>query len=160
RFALEGKVFQFKALVMGASPAPYLHQQLMNVICRHLRTKGIVVSCYLDNFWITAPTQQKCQHHMDTLVALLRKLGWIVPTKKIVSPSQRLEHLGHIWDSVKMEVSIPAKRLHSLKKEAWSLIRNTKATARQLGRVIGRLISMSLAVFPARLFCRMTLVHQ
>ena len=61
---------------------------MMEQRCFH----NIVV--YLDDFWVSAATYEECSVAMDTLLKLLRSLGFHINWSKVEGPAQVITFLG------------------------------------------------------------------
>ena len=51
---------------------------------------GYTVICYLDDFLIEAQSQHRCLQAMQTLIRLLRRLGFAISWKKTEGLSQNM----------------------------------------------------------------------
>ena len=69
--------------------------------------------------------------------------------KTTQEPTQRIEFLGFIIDSIKMTLSISRVKQNNLISECKKLLTDPLTTVRNLSHVIGLMMSMSLAVLPA-----------
>ena len=75
---------------------------------------GLNVVNYLDDFITVAPSMVECNVARDTIVNVLRFLGFHVAYEKLVSPSQIVTYLGIVIDSVRMELRLPDGKLRKL----------------------------------------------
>ena len=66
-----------------------------------------------------------------------------------VEPSQIIDFLGFIVDSLKRELRLPQAKLTQIRQEAHSLLRREYASARNLAQLLGKMSAAVLAVHPA-----------
>ena len=103
------------ALSFGLRCAPFIFTQLTEFVIRCMKRRGIDnVFGYLDDFIIVADTVEECTRRQGILIGLLRRLGFRIAWKKLISPSTCVQYLGLIINSVKMEVSLPQNKLNKL----------------------------------------------
>ena len=71
-----------------------------------------------------------------------------------MTPVQEIEFLGMIVNSKEMTISLPQKKIQSIKQMCQDLYQNPETTVSELTKVLGHLASKILAVIPAKLHCR------
>ena len=105
-----------------------------------LRAAGVPCSVYMDDFICAGATREECQQHLDTMLAVLRRLGWRVSTDKIVPPSQCAPWLGYILDTAAGTISLSATRRTELRALAAECLRKARACdTRKLETLVGKL---------------------
>eukprot|EP00111_Clytia_hemisphaerica_P012350 TCONS_00036275-protein len=114
--------------------------------------KDVVV--YLDDFIVIGKTQEECEAAYMTLRSLLLELGFTISPSKLVPPCQKLVFLGVEIDTVKLTLSLSAKKLAYLKVFLQSFRSKTRTTKRQLQQLAGRLNWACKVVFGGRTFLR------
>ena len=82
RFHLQGRSYQFKALPFDLSTAPMEFTVMAKEVTLMALQRGIRIYQYLDDWLVRATSHQTCLQHTQTLVALCRKLGWLVNKEK------------------------------------------------------------------------------
>jgi hypothetical protein len=96
----EGTTFADCALSFGLRAAPPIFDRITQAIVRRLKAMGIrVVLGYIDDFWVCAPTAEKCCLAYECVIAFLTTLGFVVNLSKCVPPTMRLIFLGFELDS-------------------------------------------------------------
>ena len=66
---------------------------------------------YMDDTYLQGDLVSACQHNVDDTVSLLQTLGFnINGTKSVLTPTQTLEFLGFILDSVHMTITLMPRR--------------------------------------------------
>lgn len=140
-------------LCFGLKCAPFVFSQLSNFIVRCLYRRGITgVINYLDDFICVGQTEKECRYVQRVLIHLLHYLGFAVAWKKCTSPSTNTRYLGILFDSLTMQISLPAEKLDSLYSELAFFENRTRATVRQIQRLCGILSHCSKVVRGGRTF--------
>ena len=86
---------------------------------------------------------------------MLEALGFLVNFKKsVVRPSQEIEYLGFLINSVQKQIKLPPNKLNQIKREARQLLAQARVSARALAKFIGKLSAAILAIHPAPLHYR------
>ena len=102
RFKWEGTLSEFLCLRFGLGSAPLIFTKLMKVPISLLRCLSICLIIYLDDMLIMARSVQELIFHRDTVIYLLQNLGFVLNLKKsVLEPSQKMEFLGMVIDSMK-----------------------------------------------------------
>ena len=79
----------------GSRLARGIFYRLKQAVKRMIIRRGVTaVVVYLDDFFICAPTLNECIVAMNTLVALLRRLGFSINWDKVIDPTRCLPFLG------------------------------------------------------------------
>ena len=94
-----------------------------------------------------------------TLIFLFQQLGFVINLKKsVLTPTQLIEFLGLMIDSVTMSLSLPEKKVVNLMQKCQNLIQNPQTTVGEAASLIGSLCSTAQAVLPA--FLQMRYIQQ
>jgi hypothetical protein len=96
RFIWRGTSYQFRSCPFGLLPAPSTFTRLTRPILHWYRLQGMRVIFFLDD-----------------LLILTRSL--INLKKSDLTPSQSFQHLGLLWNSAKMTVSLPPEKVSDLR---------------------------------------------
>ena len=67
---------------------------------------------------------------------------------------QEIEFMGMIVNLKEMTISLPQKKLQSIKQVCQDLYQNPETTVLELTKVLGHLTSTISAILPAKLHCR------
>ena len=74
-------------------------------------------------------------------------MGFYINVKNSVfTPTQRLEYLGNVTDSVSMTVTLPDRRREKIVQSCTRLCHRRRDTIRNVAKVIGYLVAAVLAV--------------
>jgi hypothetical protein len=157
-FEFEGKVYSWQQLFFGLSPAPYIFTMILRDIARKWRFDGIILVHYLDDFCLFASSYSVCLQQMQRVRRDLEDLGFVInEIKSQLEPVQELEFLGYEVNTVNVPTfTVPQSRLDKL---VGCLLKLSSAgrepvPVRKVASVAGQILSMSLALSPARLFTR------
>jgi len=96
----------FSFLIFGSTLFYKMHR--FTKIAAFLRRQGIRLVVYLDDMLIMNLSKDRTKVDVDTVVELLQSLGFLINWEKsIVEPSQIIEYLGLVIDSVRLSFSLP-----------------------------------------------------
>ena len=109
---------------------------------------------YLDDFLVFGDSFEECQLAQKELIGILISLGFHIAWKKCSTPSTVTQYLGIIFDSIAMEMSLPEGKLCKLHQELSFFTNKTRATKRQLQRLVGILSHCAKVVRGGRTFSR------
>ena len=103
--------YQFTRMIFGLSTAPAIWQYAMDRVCDYLRSLGLNIIVYLDDFLLISSSLASCTSELATLYDELGSLGLSVNMKKTLGPAQSLHYLGLEIDSSSMELRVPDYKL-------------------------------------------------
>jgi hypothetical protein len=89
------------SLPFGVRSAVPLFDRLTQAIIRKVRRlEGIAAALgYIDDFWVSAETEEECLRAYNRLIELLLDLGFVVNRNKCVPTTTRITFLGIELDS-------------------------------------------------------------
>ena len=70
-FEFEGKVYTWRQLFFGLSPAPYIFTMILRDVAKRWRFDGIFLIHYLDAFGVFAPTRELCLQQLTRCCKLV-----------------------------------------------------------------------------------------
>ena len=152
-FEWKGQNYVFVVLPFGLSAAPYLFTKLMRPLVRFWRARGIKAIMYLDDGICSVEGKKEADLASQFVQDTLNKAGLVVNDKKSSwNPSHCMTWLGFDVDLSHGCISVPEKRLSQLHK-----LLNDKGTeeylaAKQIASLVGKIISMSMALGPIARF--------
>lgn len=128
-------------MMFGSRLAPYSFSILSTAVSHIMGTNGhpgIIV--YLDDFLVTATTFQQCLDSMNTLLSLLRALGFAINYSKVIGPAQSLTFLGVQFDTVPFVASLPRDKMAKLLTLLRATLARKSVTKKGLQQVAGKLV--------------------
>ena len=129
--------YQFTCLPQGLTSAPRIFTKIIRVILTFLRCQTIRISAWLDDFLLAAHSKQLCEEHSFTTIRTFEELGFIPNIEKSqLTPSQKLLHLGLIWDTLEFSVSIPKDKILAVKRKC-TIALSYRVTVRFLSSILG-----------------------
>ncbi|CAG8666739.1 12095_t:CDS:2 [Cetraspora pellucida] len=100
-------------------------------------------------------TKLETMKHLDTTINLLTSLGFAINWEKSkLIPSKSIEFLGFTICSSKMTISLPHHKVKEVIRECKLTLVKPTIHIRKLASLIGKLITTTNAIFPARLMTR------
>ena len=146
KFQWAGKTYMYIVLPFGISSAPRKFTKVLKPILAFLRSQGVIILMYIDDGWTMALTYAACYQQISHVMSTFSRFGFLINIKKSRPiPSQRVQSLGFLIDSVRMVVLLPPDKTARVISFCHSMLSAVSFTARQLASFIGVLVS----VFPA-----------
>lgn len=148
--------YVFTVLPFGLATAPYTFTKLLRPLVRYWRQQGIRVILYLDDGVVAVEHEVEAKKTSMLVQNDLIRAGFVINiAKSNLEPARRRTWLGFNIDLEKGCVSVPTAKVESLKLLIRQVASRKFVSARQLASVIGKIISMALAMGPvARLMTR------
>ena len=147
RFTWRGGHFRFTCLPQGFSPAPRIFTKLLKPIFSYFRSVGIITIHYLDDFLFLSDSAESLTLIVDYVLSTLDSLGLTINFgKSCLIPTQRIEFLGFILDSVSMSVSLTRSKQEKIYGLGSSLLKKVSVTIRDLAVFIGNVVAASYGV--------------
>ena len=140
KFVWEGNYFNFTRLPNGLASAPRLFTKVLKPVFANLWAQG------RSHWWFLPHWVQLCslwgKHCSDSQYDLFLKLGFVIhPTKSVLVPTQELEFLGFILNSVSMTIRLPPVKAAIVQQACENLPNKDNPTIRAVGSVIGLIVS-------------------
>ena len=111
---------------------------------------GVHMIVYIDDILLMGDFPNQVESHLEALVFILTNLGFIINVpKSVTTPTQIIEFLGLVVNSISLHLSLPGVKLHHIRMEVKQLLQKEQVTECQLAQIIGKLNSASQAVLPA-----------
>ena len=155
-FLWDGKCYVYCVPPFGPGPAPRVFTKITKPILVHIR-QNLVTRCVLclDDLPIFRRTKTDCLQKAKKVMTLLQELGFTINIKKsILEPTQQIESLGLILDSIPMKVFLPEPKLSDLIESCQAILSMTSLIAMSLASLQGKMSSCLHAVLPAPTFYR------
>ena len=129
--------YQFTCMPQGLHSAPRIFTKVMRVVLSFLRGRGIRIAAWIDDFFIASSSHALCREHTFLTFRTFEELGFLPNVAKShLVPTQRLCHLGLVWDSVDFSVSIPSDKISAVKRKS-SVALSSQVSVRFLSTILG-----------------------
>ena len=152
-FSWQGAYYVFTVLPFGLSTACYMFTKLLRPLVSYWRGQGIRIVVYLDDGLGAAVGEANASRASGIVCATLEQAGFQANFKKSVwQPTQRLQWLGFVLDLAQGQVEVPQEKIVKLLDMLRQAVLKPSLSARFLASIVGRIISMGLAVGPVSRF--------
>lgn len=159
-FEFESQRYQFEVLPFGMTSSPRIFSKILRPVITHLRSSGVRILSYLDDIFICASSYALLKEHIKICLDLLISLGYSPNYEKSsLNPSHELLHLGFLWNSSSMTVSVPTEKTRKTQNFASRLL-SSSPTLRELSSFVGLLVSLRPAFSLAPLHYRQLQLQQ
>ena len=157
---MDGMLVSFRALPFGLSTAPRIFTKVMRVFVGAIRSRGIRVLPYIDDFLLLASSRERAFRQRAFVEELINRLGLTRNVEKgYWEPTQDLIHLGVGIDTSRAIFYVPPWKFATLKGASRNLLVYAKAhrrwvSVRRLANIVGPAMSLYLAVPQVRTYTR------
>jgi hypothetical protein len=171
-FIWRAELFFFLKLMFGLRNSGYNAQRISEAIAWVHQRLGLETDLevlynsmvYVDDFGGCEETELRALQSSQALHGLLKDLGLEESLKKEYKPSTSMPFLGVIFDTVRLEMSIPPEKLSEVQEEVSLWQRRTKVTKKTLQQLLGKLMWVSKCVrfsrpFMGRLLGQLKTMH-
>ncbi len=155
RFAISGKVFQFRTLPFGICTAPMLFTRLMKCVAGFIRRQGPSLLQYLDDWLIYHISREVVLSHLTQVWEIITRLG-LLPNldKSELVPSQRFVYIGMHFLTDLGIVRIPQDKVDNIVSLLSSCRESSRLSARTYLSLLGKLNAAAEFVELGRLHLR------
>jgi hypothetical protein len=137
-FCWGGEVFHFVCLPFGLSSAPFIYSKCMRQIAKYLRSLGIRLIHYLDDWLLLNQDADALQLQINLVLSTFDRLGLRVNVEKsVITPTQVITFLGLEFNSSSFTLALPADKLLRLGGMARSLLQKEVIPIFELESFIG-----------------------
>lgn len=155
-FKWNGIYYSWNVLVFGLCCSPYYFNKIVRPVITYLRSLGLRVTVFVDDFLLAAHIS--CiTDHKDLLLHTLQDLGFSVNFEKsVLVPRQSIGFIGYTISSVgsKLLVKAQSQRVSSVKHTLRHILKHQSVSARTLAKALGKCVSVAWVVSPGKLFLR------
>lgn len=96
---------------LGAS---YILTKVLALALLMVRTEGVQIIPYLDDFLIFGDSEEEVAQHLNLMINLLQKSGWLINLEKSqIQPAQKLTLLGYTIDSIVNKIFFTGENTNS-----------------------------------------------
>jgi len=144
KFIWRDQLYAFTSLPMGLSSSPRVFTKVMKPVFAYLRSQfGHTCLGSIDDSFYLEDSFMKCELATLRRVQLIISLGFKVhPEKSVVVPTQTLEFLGFVLDSICMIVPLTSKKVDKISQLCQKFSHpNKQFTIREVASFLGTLVS-------------------
>lgn len=124
RFQINGVALQYKVTPFGLSPAPLLFTKVVLILIAWLRSRGVQLHAYLDDFLIVGTSPQATLDALSLTIQVLTCAGFILNVKKSdLTPTQDLVFIGGRFKTAEGTVFLPEDRRVALIRVVHSFLK-------------------------------------
>ncbi len=153
RFAFEGTAYQYSVLPFGLALAPRTFSTCMDAALSPLRSSGVRILNYLDDWLILAQSRDTLISHIDSLLIHLESLRLCVNMRKsILTPSQSITYLGVCLDSVERRAHLSRERAAAILSALRHFRQGSSVQLKKIQRLLGLMAAASAV-------CHLGLLH-
>ena len=121
-----------------------LFTKVLAPVVRFLRkTLGVQVAGYIDDFLQQDKDMDQCAQKTRAAIIILFCLGFKVNGEKSeIVPVRSIQHLGFIWNTETMLVSLPDKKIEDLRERASKILDKGGCTVKEWQSFIGKITQL------------------
>ena len=155
RLHILGQSYQFRAMCFGLNIAPRIFTKLLDPVAAHLRSRGITLHRYLDDWLIRGPSPTIVSNHTQVVLSLFHRLGLLVNFKKSdLVPKTRFVFLGMDIDLQQAWIRPTQEQVMKISELVKLLAASNRAPVRVLLSLLGSLNHASQFIQLDRLHVR------
>ena len=149
KFANNQDLYKFTCPPNGYCHGPRKFTKVLKPPLSTLRLDNITIAAYLDDCINMNPSLNQCWENTQKIIKLFQTLGFTVHSepKPNFTPTQRIEFLEFILDSVTMTITLNKNKKQKL-KTLGAYLSSGMTTIRTISQVLGKITSS----FPATKF--------
>ena len=132
-------VFVDTRLPFGARKSPAIFHRITQSVKRMLERRGIKCFVYLDDFLVLGDNFSDCLAAYNTLLSLVRQLGFKINWQKVCDPTTCLTYLGIEINTSTGILALPPTKASDLCNDIEEFIKRKRVTRRQLESLGGKL---------------------
>ena len=144
------KILAATVMLLGLNVAPRIYTAITEIVVQKLRSHGIKIIRYLDDF-LGSSKPGKVETDVKLTIEILNNHGFNINFKKSqLEPSHLLRHLGLIIDAKKRVFRIPLEKVVDIRNFCHAALTKKSLRLVSLQRLIGKIIAVKRAFRPVR----------
>lgn len=141
------------ATPFGLASMPRICTKTISVMLATLRKQNIQIVAFLDDLALRECSKLACKSALHVALKEIFSFGYLPNFKKsMLTPSQRITHLGYIIDTVHMTIEITPEKIRVYRQLFQKAVKNPRLKIRRLAKIIGCCVSLFLLRPEGRLF--------
>lgn len=154
-FQNQGTTYTYRALNFGLNTAPRIFSKLLRYALEPIRREGIRLVYFLDDICVLDQDKEQLQASANKIMRHLESLGFLVnKTKSVLTPRHVQDYLGFTFDTKRMTIKVPEKKLQNLRQRLKQTQQMTPRTCRWMAGLMGKMTAMIPAMQEALLHIR------
>ena len=151
--------YEFQTLPFGGDFAPSAFTVMASQITNFLRSRGVRLLAYLDDFLLVTYTKRACHKLAQFAVRVFQAAGFLINLpKSVLRPTQVIQSLGFIVDLGQFQIRLIEDRVvrvtELIRRTHSAFSRGCQVPVKQIAKICGTLASMSLVLGSlVRTFC-------
>ena len=138
---------------MASVLPPGHNTKVMEPVFSSLRKDVYISVCYIDDSLLQGETYESCQANVVDTNTLFDSLGLTThPEKFVVIPTQSIEFVGFVINSVDMTVWLTQRKTEEILKFCNGILKKEQITIREFAQLIGKLVATEPGVMCAPLY--------
>ena len=147
KFLHKNVLYKFMALRNGYTEGPRKFTKALKPPLSNIRKQGVIVAGYFDDLITLTITNGVCIQNILKIISSLDSLGFVIhPEKSTFLPSQEIEFLGFLINSVTMTVSLTHTKKEAIKEMCSLALSMNLITIRFFAKILGKLSSSFIAI--------------
>ena len=123
KFEWEGELYEFTCLPNGLSTASRIFTKVLKPVFAALRKIGHSNVAYIDDSLLQSDSYDQCKLNIRDTMDLIDSVGLTThPEKSIIEPTQCIEFVGFLLNSVEMTVKLAPQKVNNLKELAINML--------------------------------------
>lgn len=144
-----------RRLMFGARLSATIFNSLTQAVCRMMKARGYHhVWAYLDDYLIKEGSQERCEAALNTLMKLLRELGFAISYPKVIAPTHCLTYLGIEIDTCDFVYRLPMEKVTEMEVLVGRMIERRTVSKKELQSLAGKMNWASRVIQGGRTFTR------
>ena len=153
KFEWEGKLYEFTCLPNGLSTASRIFTKVLKPVFAALRKIGHSNVAYIDDSLLQSESYEQCFMNIKDTMELIDSVGLTThPEKSIITPTQCIEFVGFLLNSIDMTVQLAPRKVKNLKELAKNMIKSKSVSIREYAKLIGKMVAAEPGVKYAALY--------
>ena len=136
---------QYAHLPFGISSAVHGITKLWKPITRHLNSKGIRNSIFIDDGRILAISKEEAERVGKIVYNVVTQAGWAIEASKsdkVTEAAREKKYLGFLLNTEKMEIKATGRKLEKTEKAIRETLEREEIPIKHLARVLGLIVSL------------------
>lgn len=155
RISYQGRLLQMTCLPFGLAVAPRMFASVTNWTAEVLRSKGLRLVVYFDDYLIVHQCPKILKTHVQIAIEFLNSLGWNINIEKsILTPTRSIQFLGILWDTKSNTKSLSPDKVNKVRQYLLARLAAGSWTLKQAQRLLGYLNFATFVTLRGRLHCR------